>query len=234
MGILKNQALEFFLSVRSNVLLVSPVQFLHPDRGCDNRQSTGSTTRVNRQINSLTHLGVDSVGARVTTLAGFPLTLCLLLDSIPGQPVSSTALRTSVDSTDGETCNLGIIFSVITLIIGPLVKRRRSLPAFYLLFLCLCVLDQKLTELFSVSQPPSSDIPPPCDRTRNTRSNCHRTSLACCFCPSVCRLSCLLWSWQGHQRPWATPQVRAHSLAGISRASVCFSGESMDEACTAR
>ena len=124
-----------FPSIRCNVLLESPVQVLHPDRGCDpGWQSTGSTTGVNRQTDSLTHLGVDSSGSQISTLVGFPLTFCLLLDPIPSQPVLSTVLRTSADSTDEETCNLGILFGLLTrglvaLIIRPFVWRQRPLLA---------------------------------------------------------------------------------------------------------
>ena len=76
-----------FLIVRSNFLLKSSVQLLHPNCGRNtHRQSTSSTTRVNRQIDSLSNSA--STGTKVYTLVGFPLISCLFLDSFPSLPVS--------------------------------------------------------------------------------------------------------------------------------------------------
>ena len=55
--------LSNFLRVCSNLLLMSSVQLLHPNCGCNTfQQSTGSTTRVTRQIDPLSQLSVNSIG----------------------------------------------------------------------------------------------------------------------------------------------------------------------------
>ena len=103
--------------------------------------------------------------------------------------------------------------------------------------LCLCPLasEQALagTWELAVSQLPPFGSLPSCDHTRHTRNSCLQTSLTCLSCLSPCRLSCLPWSWQGRPHPWATLPTH-FACRNFSIVGLCFSGESMDEACTAK
>ena len=64
--------LSNLLGVCSDVLLRSSVQLLHPDcRPNTHRQSTGSTTRINLQVDSLTHLSATALAQRFPLLWAF-------------------------------------------------------------------------------------------------------------------------------------------------------------------
>ena len=191
--------LSNLLNVCSNVFLRSSVQLLQSICGRNTHgQSTGGTTRVNRQIDSLSQLSVDSIGAKVSTLVGFPLISCLFLDSFPGLPVSFTVHLVSADSTNEETCNL----------LGGF--RQGTTLRSCLCHLCLCP---------AVSRLPSFGILPSCDHTRHTRNSCLQTSLTCL----PCRLSCLSWSWQGCRHPQALLLTHARLVEGTFRSSVSVS-----------
>ena len=88
-----------FVSVCSNVLLRSSVQLLHPNSRCNtHRQRTGSTTRVERQVDSLSHLRVNRIRTqlcRIPTVA---------------EPVSGSVPRLA--SHVGRTFHVGCTFHV--------------------------------------------------------------------------------------------------------------------------
>ena len=72
-------------------------------------------------------------------------------------------------------------------------------------------------------------------RVHRIRNSYLRNSWTQAPCPFLFRPSCLPWSWQGRRHPWASLLTHARFLEGtFSIVSLCFSGESMDEACTAR
>ena len=122
-----------FLRVCSNVLLRSSFQLLHPNSSCNtHRQRTGSTNRVDRQVDSLSPLRVDRIRIQVSSLVAFPLSSSLFLDPFPGLLVTSVVLFKSVDSTHEQTCNLLTRFltrRLFFLFISPFIKGRRSLLA---------------------------------------------------------------------------------------------------------
>ena len=91
------------------------------------------------------------------------------------------------------------------------------------------------TGLFEASRLPSFDSPSSHGRAHRTRSSYRRTSWLQAPFPSLFRPSCLLWSWQRASTSMGVaPAPCTFACRNFSIVSLCFSGESMDEACTAR
>ena len=163
----------------------------------------------------------------------------LSLDLLPGLPVTLVVFPAPMN----KLCNF---FTPVPLSAPdnssscpdwPLIESRRSLLTLASLAFALgfWIRSSRRLGRFGLPRLPSCDSPSSHGRVHRTGNSYHQTSWFQASCPSLFPPTCLPWSWQGRQHPWVSllpPCTFAHR--NFSIVSLCFSGESTDEACTAR